>query len=145
MRVEVRSGRGNVFEVALLLVTLIAGIAGLILGAPVGSSLSRVAPGGWGSTFYAISAFGALVTLVGIYLPSSRRPLRWEVAGLVAVSSTWLPYGGALLYSGPPGLATGSLLIGFGTACALRIVQIRKEVRQSRGLSALITYSERDP
>lgn len=144
MRVIVRTGKSNVFEVALLVVAFLSGLGGLLSGAPAGSALESVTPLG-AAVFYALSLFGSGVALVGIYLPPRLRPLRWEVIGLVDMAGIWIGYGGALLTQGRVGLAAGSLLFGFGVACILRIVQIRNEVRQSRGLSALITYSERDP
>lgn len=145
MKVIVRTGKSNVFEVALLAVAFIAGLAGLFTGAPEGSALDSIAPGNQSAAFFGLSLFGSTAALVGIYLPARLRPLRWEVTGLVAMAAIWIPYGGALVVRAPSGLAAGCLLVGFGVACILRIVQIRNEVRQSRGLSALITYSERDP
>lgn len=145
MRVEVRSGKSNVYEITFLLISLLIGAKGLIIGAPDNSVI--VTLGSWGAyAFYLVTFVASSGALLGLWLPSQCRfGLRFERAGLIALSGAWIGYGLAVIAAaGETGFSVASILIGFGLANLCRVLQIRNDVRQSRGLTALMSSSRGD-
>lgn len=145
MIVEIRTGRSNVYEITLLLISLAVGINGMINGAAPGTALSVLGPATvW--AFYVMTFVGSATAFVGLWLPSRLRPVRrFEASGLITLAGSWIGYGVAVVAAaGEAGVTAASLLIGFGCANLCRVIQIRHDVRQSRGLTALISEHERE-
>lgn len=138
-RVEVRTGKRCVFEIALLIVSLLIGIAGIAAGAPAGAALSALMPGSLIWAFYVASLLAGMVGLAALWIPSSFKPLLCEIAAMLVLGGVWTSYGIAIVaVAGLAGGPSAAVLATFGIASLSRVVQIRNEARQARRISALI-------
>lgn len=136
-KVQIRTGKLNVFQIALLAASLLTGALGILNGSPGSRAVQATAPGGWVLGFYIITFLCALIALIGTW-----GPIRLEAGGLVGLAAIWTCFGTAALYFTGPWTTGAWSLLAFGMACAFRCVQICREMRQSRGLNALIRPPE---
>lgn len=138
-KVQIRTGKTNVFQLALLFASLVTGGLGMVFGSPGSRAVQSTSPGGWVLGFYIITFLCALIALVGTW-----GPVRLEVGGLIGLCAVWTCFGSAVFYFAGPQSTGAWSLIAFGLACGARCIQIKYELRQSRGLNALIEPTEND-
>lgn len=135
MTATIRSGR-EPFEVSMLIVSLIYGVSGLAFYDKIAATSVRLYPAPGGIIFLAAMAFGALVTLVGLFGPHRRDPrgVYVEAAGLVMLTGLCLSYAAWTPFS--TGVRGTGLMLYLGIAIAFpgmwRLLQIRQFLRAVR-------------
>lgn len=123
------SGR-QPFEVLLLAACVITAAMGLFMRGSGSATIDRFISGPWNLVFYVALGAAASVALLGVSLRPPHS-LLVERIGLLFLAGLLLTYGIALyaLYGLPVG-ASGSIIIAFGVAGAIRCGQISRDLRR---------------
>lgn len=126
------SGRANPFEVLLLVACTFTGVFGLVAPGSGSRTIDQFIPHPWTVVFYAALFVSAALALAGVFL---RMPLALliERVGMAVLSSLLLVYGLAVyaLHGLSVGVA-GAIILSFGVAAVLRVVQISRDLAALR-------------
>jgi hypothetical protein len=129
--ITIKSGR-HPLAVSFLGFLAFSGISGLFTYQRSASGTVRSLPEPLGQVLYGGLAAGALVAIVGVFLPGLVGPLL-ERVGLVLLAGFLFGYAVlAFARAGWPALFVISLLLGLTVGCVWRVVQIGRELRQVR-------------
>lgn len=129
--------------VFLLALCLVSG-AGIFLGdAPAPGSLQATLPE-WEVLIWSGGlAFGALSTLIGLFLQAPKRPTRlrdgviFEQIGMALLGPVAIIYGVAALGQvGIAALLPGGIILALGVACAYRWITLQRDINKSKALVA---------
>lgn len=121
------SGR-QPFQVALVALALLSGIAGLLVPGSGSRTIQELLP-----VYAQYWSLGLVVSSTTVLIGLVLQPimsLLVERAGLVMLAVLFLAYGGGVIFVGGLSRLTGGLIIiGFGVASAARVWQITRGLR----------------
>lgn len=122
----------NPFEIVMIIAGLLAGIAGLAVPAHNQSQVIYGLGSPWDKVFYACLILGTGMVALSLFL-QPLMTLLIERVGMIWLAAIFLPYGvgcviSALIYLDPL-RPSWILIIGYGVACAVRILQITHDLR----------------
>lgn len=116
------SGR-NPFEIVLIAAGLLAGLTGVFVPGAGSPTIHTVLPG-YEPLWNLGLVIGAGTAAVALVL-SQPMTVLVERVGMIWLAALFVPYGAAvLILSGPVGVTGGVTIVGYGLACAARVVQI---------------------
>lgn len=121
---EILFGSRHPFQIYMLLLCLFTGLP-LLFGRYEPRSIEAQLPG-WGVTLWGATLFfGALVALVGIFLPNRVNGLLVEGIGLIATGVAAIIYAVAIIFTiGSAGVVASGIVVGFGISCVVRWFQL---------------------
>lgn len=122
--VEILFGSRHPFQIYMLMLCLVSGFP-LILGKVQAESIEAQLPG-WGATAWGLALVGgALVALIGIFMPNRVNGLLIEGIGLVSVGAAAVIYAIAIIATvGFGGIVAAGITLGFGLSCIVRWFQL---------------------
>lgn len=134
---EVRSHLAHSWAVCIIAYWLALAVS-LMLGPAVGwypvLSLAGV------DTWLQVGIGASMGVGAGLILASLRRyayrSTRWrmETVGLILAGGAWMAYGWVATTTFPYGMSGWGQALAFATACALRVVEVRRDERRTRRL-----------
>lgn len=119
----------NPFEIVMIIAGLLAGISGLAGSGGKAQAIYGLQPP-YAQVFYACLILGTGTVALALFLPPPMT-LLIERAGMIWLTALFLPYGVACTIGVSLGLRpVWVLILGYGVACAARILQITYDLRR---------------
>jgi hypothetical protein len=121
----------NPFEIVMILAGLLAGIAGLVVPGSGARVIYNLLPH-YAQVFNACLVLGTGTVAVSLFL---RPPMTLliERVGMIWLAGLLLPYGIAIVCAVSVGFhPLGLLILGYGLACAARVLQITRDLQRYR-------------
>lgn len=126
-------GRRHPFEVMMLLAASVVGFSRVLVPSP--SSLERALPDFLVTSWYLLLVLGSVIGLAGIVWRAPLTGLLIERSGLFFLCAAGLIYSIALMsVGGLRGIPSGSFVLAFGLASALRAIDIGRILVKARAL-----------